>query len=380
MKLTGTFIEHFTDIEDPRIHNHNYRHKLSDIFVITILATICGADGWVEIERFGLAKEEWFSSFLELPNGIPSHDTFGRIFSLLNPKLFEDSFISWIRSLSMDMTREIIALDGKSVRGSGSKVNNTAALHLVSAWASKNRMMLGQVKTADHSNEITAIPKLLDLIDVKGGIVTIDAMGCQTKIAKKIISQGADYVLSLKDNQPTLHEDVAAIFAKAETIQYKKILHRRKIEKIRDHGRIEKRRYTLLSARDPLLFELRWPGLRGLGKIEITRTINKQITRSTRYFISSLQYEDIDDFMRAVRQHWNIEINLHWSLDVSFKEDHCQINNGHAPENLALIRRIALNLLKQEKTLKNGITCKRKNAGWDHKYLLKVLQADSHLK
>jgi predicted transposase YbfD/YdcC len=242
-------------------------------------------------------------------------------------------------------------------------------------------MMLAQVKTEDKSNEITAIPKILDMIDVKGSVVTIDAMGCQTKIANKIKKKDADYVLCLKENQKTLYDNVKSIFERAEENkqkQYKKVLHRRKIEKIHDHGRIETRRYTLVSARDPLFFELRWPGLRGIGKIDITRTTNNEVEYSTRYFLTSLHYENIDIFMEAVRKHWQIEIDLHWSLDVSFREDHCQVRLGHAPENLALIRRIALNLLKQEQTHKNGISCRRKTAGWDNKYLLKVLTADQH--
>ena len=239
--------------------------------------------------------------------------------------------------------------------------------------------MLGQVKTDDKSNEITAIPQLLQCIDIKDSIVTIDAMGCQTKIAQQIVKQGADYVLSLKANQPTLYQNVADIFSKADACQYKKILHRRKVEKVHDHGRVETRRYTLISARDPLLFELRWPGLRGLGKVEVVRTTHHEVERSTRYFLTSLSYENIDELTRAIRDHWHIEINLHWSLDVSFREDLSQVRMGNAAEHLAWIRRIALNLLKQEKSHKRGITCRRKTAGWDNNYLLKVLKADHHL-
>jgi predicted transposase YbfD/YdcC len=383
MKLANNLLDHFSDIKDPRIQNHNFRHNLSDIFIITLLATICGADGWVEIERFGIAKQEWLSTFLQLPHGIPSHDTFGRVFSILNPSVFETCFSAWIESLTIDLSKETIALDGKTVRGSGNKRQGVPPIHLVSAWAAKNRMMLAQVKTEDKSNEITAIPKLLEMIDIKDSIVTIDAMGCQTKIAKQICAQEGDYVLSLKENQKTLFDNVKAIFAIAEENkqkQYKNMLHRRKIEKIHDHGRMETRRYTLVSARDPLLFELRWPGLKGIGKVEVVRTTNNEVTRSTRYFLTSLAYEDIDSFMDAVRKHWQIEVDLHWSLDISFREDHCQIRSGYAAQNLALIRRIALNLLKQEKTHKNGITCRRKTAGWDHQYLLKVLKADQQLQ
>ncbi len=303
------------------------------------------------------------------------------MFSILDPKEFERCFSAWLKSLTVDLKKEIIALDGKTVRGSGNKRQKEPALHLVSAWAAKARLMLAQIKTEDKSNEITAIPKLLDMLDVKESIITIDAMGCQTEIAKKIKNKEADYVLCLKENQKTLYDNVKSIFARAEENkqkQYKKMLHRRKIEKVKDHSRIETRKYTLVSARDPLFFELRWPGLRGIGKIDITRTTNHQVEYSTRYFLTSLEYEDIDLFMEAVRKHWQIEIDLHWSLDVSFREDHCQIRLGHAAENLAFIRRIALNLLKQEQTHKNGISCRRKTAGWDNKYLLKVLTADRH--
>jgi predicted transposase YbfD/YdcC len=240
--------------------------------------------------------------------------------------------------------------------------------------------MLGQIKTEDHSNEIEAVPELLEMIDITSGIVTIDAMGCQKKIAQKIIDRKGDYVLSLKENQPILYKDVSSIFEKGEERQFKKMLNRRKVEKVHDHGRIETRRYTLVSARDPLMFSLRWPGLKGIGMVEITRTIDHQVERLKRYFITSLEYEQIDDFQRAVRKHWNIEINLHWSLDVSFREDLCRTRKGHAAENLAVIRRIALNLLKQEKTSKNGITCKRKKAGWSNQYLLKVLKSDNEVK
>jgi predicted transposase YbfD/YdcC len=381
MALGGTFFEHFSDIKDPRIHNHNFRHNIFDILVITVLATICGADGWIEIQRFGEDKEEWLRTFLELPNGIPSHDTFGRLFSILDPQEFEKCFSAWLKSLKVDVEKEIIAFDGKTVRGSGNKRQGERALHLVSAWAAKNRIMLAQIKTEDKSNEITAIPKLLDMVNVKGSVVTIDAMGCQKEIAQKIVKKEADYLLCLKENQKTLYEDVKSIFARAEENkqkQYKKVLHRRKIEKIKAHSRVETRRYTLVSARDPLFFELRWPGLRGIGKIDITRTTNNEVVYSTRYFLTSLNYEDIDLFMEGVRKHWHIEIDLHWSLDVSFREDHCQVRTGKGAENLALIRRIALNLLKQEKTHKNGISCRRKSAGWDNKYLLKVLTADRH--
>lgn len=377
--LSETFLKHFQGMEDPRIYNHNHRHELIDILVITILGTICGADSWPEICEFAEAKEEWLKTFLKLPHGIPSHDTFGRVFSLLNPDFFENCFLNWINSLAIDRTKEIIAIDGKTLRGSHHRRKGKMPLHLVSAWAAQHRVMLGQVKTGEKSNEIEAIPRLLQMIDVKDSIVTIDAMGCQQTIAKQIISQEGHYVLSLKENQETLYGDVVTIFAKGEERQFKKMLHRRKLEKIHDHGRVETRRYTLISARDPLLFSLRWPGLKGIGMLEVTRTTNHVVERSRRYFLTSLEYEHIDDFMRAVRSHWQIEINLHWSLDVSFREDLNRVRSGHAAENLATVRRIALNLLKQEKSRKIGISGKRKTAGWSNQYLLKILTADAHL-
>ncbi len=249
----------------------------------------------------------------------------------------------------------------------------------MSAWAAQHHLLLGQVKTKDHSNEIEAIPRLLKMIDIKGTIVTIDAMGCQQKIASQIVAQGADYVLCLKENQPTLFEDVKSIFELGEARQFKKILNSRKLEKIKNHGRIETRRYTLISARDPLLFHLRWPGMNSLGLLEITRTVDHEVTYSKRFFITTIAYEAIDDFIRGVRKHWEIEINLHWSLDVSFREDYSRVRAGHASLNLATVRRVALNLLKQEKTNKRGITCKRKRCGWDNDYLMTVLNIGSNI-
>jgi predicted transposase YbfD/YdcC len=460
MNLTDSFLSYFLPIEDPREDNHNRRHNFHDILVITILATICGANTWTEICEFGEAKIDWLQTFLELPNGIPSHDTFGRVFSLIDSEKFETCFLSWIESLQIDVINEIISIDGKTLRGSHDRSKGKKPLHLVSAWASNNKILLGQVKTAEKSNEITAIPELLEMINVKDSIVTIDAMGCQQEIAKQIVNQGADYVLSLKENQPTLYQDVVSIFQKAEQCKYKNMQHKQKLEKIKGHGRVEKRRYTLITPREQQLFGLRWPHLRGLGMVEVSRrsTVTNEIENSTRFFLTSLDdgYElclmsdlpqgtlpekgkmyvekkgeelrclvqdpngntvdfllnikiadlnpvtlrknrlrilaetgkrghtlreqDIDRFMQAVRKHWNVEINLHWSLDVSFQEDLNRVRIGDASENLAIVRRIALNLLKQEKTSKVGITGRRKRAGWDNKYLLKVFNADSQLK
>lgn len=284
MSLSENFLQHFEAVKDPRIDNHNKQHDFSDILVMTILGTICGADTWTEICEFSEAKHDWLKTFLKLPNGIPSHDTFGRVFSLINAETFEQCFCEWVASLEVDLSKEIIAIDGKTLRGAHNRRKGLKALHLVSAWAVSHRLMLGQVKTEDKSNEIEAIPRLLNMLNLKNGIVTIDAMGCQKKIAKEIINQEANYVLSLKENQPTLYQDVASIFSKGEERQFKKMLNRRKIEKIHDHGRVETRRYTLISARDPLMFSLRWPGFKGIGMLETTRTVNHEVEKSKRFF------------------------------------------------------------------------------------------------
>ena len=378
--LSGTFIRHFIALEDPRVDNHNRRHEMIDIIVITILANICGADNWYEICEFAEAKYKFLKKFLKLPSGIPSHDTFARVFSLIDPKGFEKCFLSWIKSMQLDINKEIIAIDGKTLRGSRNNNSGLKPIHLVSAWASKAGVMLAQVKTKEKSNEIEAIPRLLDLIDVENSIVTIDAMGCQKKIAEKITDKNADYVLSLKDNQKTLHDDVSSIFTLAEATQFKAMLNCRKLEKVRDHGRIETRRYSLISAKDPLPFELRWPGLKSIGMLEVRRTVNHVVTTSKRFFLTSLPYNNIDDFMTAARKHWNIEINLHWSLDVSFREDMSRVRKGYAAENLAYIRRIALMLVKKQRTKKSGgIACLRKAAGWNNKFLVKVLNGGNQL-
>lgn len=379
--LSSSFLHHFDTLEDPRLTtHHNKRHALMDILVLVLLGTICGADSWVEICAFGASKHGWLKTFLSLPHGIPSHDTLGRVFSLIDPHHFERCFKSWTQTLQVDLDRQVIALDGKTLRGSGNKRQGQKALHLVSAWACAQRLMLGQVACLDKSNEIEAMPRLLKMLDIEGSLVTIDALGCQTKITQQILDQGADYVLSLKDNQGTLSQDVQSIFALGEQQQFKKMLNRRMVEKVRDHGRCETRRYTLISARDPLMFQVRWPGLVSIGLLEVTRTTHHQVERTKRYFLTSLNYEDIDMFKQAVRQHWSIEINLHWSLDVSFREDHNRTRTGHAPRNLATIRRLALSLLEQEKSHKKGIACKRKTAGWDHTYLLKVLKGEQSEK
>lgn len=380
MTLSSTFLEPFSGLEDPRRLGHNHLHQLNDILAIAILATICGADNWIEMEEFAVSKEEWLRMFLQLPNGIPSHDTFSRVFAGLDAEGFERCFIKWVKSIRLP-GRDVIAIDGKTSCASHNKHKGIHALHMVSAWAVDNKLCLGQVKTAEKSNEIEAMPRLLQMLDIKDCIVTTDAMGCQKEIAATIRNKGADYVLTLKDNQPSLSKTVKQVFELGDTTTFEGMHYRKQIEKIRgpknrgEHGRVETRKYTLVTAKDAHAFGLRWPGLVSLGRLDVVRTIrSKDVTRSTRYFLTSLSYQQIDEFMKAARRHWEVEINLHWSLDVSFADDLNRTRTGNAAENLSIVKRIALNLLKQENTAKTGISAKRKKAGWNNQFLIEVLQ------
>lgn len=374
MSLSEEFLSYFESLEDPRTQDRNLRHKLEDIFAISILGTICGADNWVEIIQFAESRESWLREFLELPHGIPSHDTLGRVFALIDSAKFEECFTQWAHSLpellAGGMQKEIIAIDGKTSRRSHNRRKGQNPLHLVSAWACEQGLVLGQVSTAEKSNEIEAIPRLLNMIAVENSIVTIDAMGCQKAIAAQIIKQKAAYILTLKDNHPSLAWLVEYAIKTAESKTFEGTPYLRQIEKIRgEHGRIETRRYTLLSCNDHLLMKAKWPGLQSIGMLEVKRTVNYETTRSVRFFLTSLSYRQMKDFMRGVRKHWEVEINLHWSLDVSFADDLNRARTGDAQENLSIIKRIALNLLKKDKSTNIGITAKRKKAGWDNKYL-----------
>lgn len=377
MPLSPDFLSYFSDLKDPRVTDRNRRHRLDDIFTIVILATICGADNWVEIAEFADSREEWLREFLELPHGIPSHDTFGRVFSLLDAAVFESCFTDWAHSLPVLMDgglrREVIAIDGKTSRGSHNRRKGQNPLHLVSAWASDQGLVLGQVATKEKSNEIEAIPRLLNMIAIENSIVTIDAMGCQKDIAYQIKRQKADYILTLKDNHPSLAWMAKKVMKTAEDKTFEGTPYLRRIEKIKDHGRQETRRYTLLSCDKPVKIRAQWPGLQSIGMIEVKRTVNYETTRSVRYFLTSLTYRQMDEFMRGVRNHWHIEINLHWSLDVSFDDDRNRARTGHAQENLSIIKRIALNMLGKDRTSNIGIKAKRKKAGWSNDYLKNII-------
>ena len=372
MSLSEQFLTLFANLADPRKDNHNKRHLLSDILVLTILAVICGADGWTEVEAFGNAKEEWLKTFLRLPNGIPSHDTIGDLYARLCPVQLQSCFLSWVQSTVEISGGQIIPIDGKTLRRSYDKGRERGAIHMVSAWASANGVVLGQIKTEEKSNEITAIPQLLGMLAIKGAIITIDAMGCQREIAKSIIDKEADYVLSLKGNQGTLQEDVEYFWKTAQTENFKGIIYDYYESTEKDHGRIDVRRYWVSEELVSISTKEAWKGLRSIGMVESERHIGDKVTRETRYYILSLA-ANAAEFARAARIHWTIENQLHWSLDMTFREDECRIRKDHAPENLAVIRHIVLNMLKSEKTAKVGLKIKRSKAGWDNSYLLKVL-------
>lgn len=370
----GSITLHFGSITDPRIERTK-KHKLIDILTITICGVICGADGWVDIAMFGEAKKEWFEGFLELPNGIASHDTFGDVFSRIDPDEFRECFLEWVKAVEELTKGQLVAIDGKTVRRSHDRSAGKNAIHMVSAWSSANGLVLGQLKTDEKSNEITAIPKLLKLLEISGCIVSIDAMGCQKEIARTIVDKGADYVLSVKGNQGNLHEDVKELFDGALELGFDGIEHDTYETVEKGHGRIETRQCWAISGSGLSYIRglCEWKNLNSVVMVKAERRIGDSVSVESRYYISSLK-GDARRLLRAIRGHWGIENSLHWVLDIAFREDESRVRKDNSPENLAVLRHITLNLLKQEKSLKVGIAAKRKRAGWDNNYLLKVLK------
>jgi predicted transposase YbfD/YdcC len=375
-----SLVEHFKDLPDPRL-DRTKEHELIDLLVIGICTLLCGGETFNDMEDFGHAKQEWFKTFLSLRNGIPSHDTFNRLLAALDPEKFLDCFLRWTQSLRQAVPQEIVALDGKALRGALNR--DQSVKYVVSAWAESNHLVLGQLKVADKSNEITAVPALLRVLELSGCIVTIDAMGCQKKIAQEIIEADADFVLALKGNQETVHQEVKTFLDQAVEEKAAPRLPKARLSKAaaalasletveKDHGRLETRRYYQSAELDWFADQGKWEGLKSVGMVEAIREINGTRSVERRYYLSSLPL-NVELFARAVRGHWSVENKLHWVLDVCFREDQSRVRTGYAAENLATLRRLALNLLKREKTKKRGIKGKQLNAGWDHTYLLRLL-------
>ena len=365
-----SLLKHVSIIPDHRVIGR-CNHLLMDIVVIAITSILCGADDWNSIEGFGKAKEEWFRKFLQLPSGIPSHDTFRRVFAKISPSAFQECFIDWVRAVAGTI-EGVIAIDGKTLRRSHDRGIGKKAIHMVSAWAAENSLVLGQVKTDEKSNEITAIPELLRLLDISGCIVTIDAMGCQKAIAKQIIDQKGDYLLALKGNQSGLHEAVESVFQEADNVGYKDYPVDYFETSERSRNRLEIRRHWTIEC-DGLFEQTKlWEGLKIIGMVESERTVNDQTTVEYRYYIGSIE-NSAQLFGKSVRDHWGVENKLHWRLDMGFREDESRIRKGHSAENFAVMRHFAINLLKQDKLTKLGVKNKRLKAGWDDGYRASLL-------
>ena len=365
----------FSEVEDPRVERTRV-HLLTDILIIAILSVIAGAKGWEDMENYGESKYEWLSQFLVLPYGIPSADTFRRVFERINPKVFEQCFRCWVESIVEKTGAQVIPIDGKTIKGSYDRVLGKTALHLVTAWSSQHRLVLGQVKVADKSNEITAIPALLELLDIAGCIITIDAMGTQTAIASQIFNAKADYVLALKGNHPTLHGQVKDWFEWHLKEGFSEIIHSYDERVEKGHHRTEKRQIWCVpvSQLPPLHNRSDWAGLKCVVMVARVRHLWNRTTRELQFYITSLDC-DACKVGQAIRLHWSVENGLHWTLDVTFDEDACRVRTGHAPQNLSLLRRIAINALNLEQSLKRSNRQKSNRAAMDDNYMLTILAA-----
>jgi predicted transposase YbfD/YdcC len=366
--------EHFKNVQDPRV-SYLVIHPLINLMTVALCAIIAGADNWTEVAVFGERKKEWLGKFLDLEMGIPSHDTFTNVFALLDPEQLQNGFISWVQAMYHRLTGEVVAVDGKKLRHSFDTASEQPMITMVSAWATEAEMVLGQLKVPEGTNEISAIPELLGLLDLNDCIVTIDAIGCQTEIAQQIIDQGADYLLAVKANQGNLYEDIDFFFRLAEENGFAKVDHTSARTVNKGHGRIEVRKCWAISGEESLQF-LRgyeaWPELQTLIRIDSERHLEDKVSQESRYFITNLANE-AKHLLQVKRSHWAIENELHWVLDIAFREDDSRVRKGHGAQNLALLRHMAVNLLKQEKSAKGGIHAKRMQAAWDNDYLVKVL-------
>lgn len=375
-QATESIANHFRGLNDPRTGNAK-QHIFLEILIIAICAVICGADGWSDIELFGRNKKGWLKTFLELPKGIPSHDTFGRVFAQIEPEEFQKRFIEWVKAIEKLTEGQVIAIDGKQLRRSHDHEAGKAAIYMVSAWATTNQVVLGQRKVNEKSNEITAIPELLKLLEIAGCIVTIDAIGTQTEIAKTIVEGGGDYLLSVKENQGHLFDDIQYLFEVDAAKGFSQVPHSYAKTVNKGHGRLETRECWAIDHEEYLSFlrkRKQWKGLKSIVRIIAQRQIGQKVETQTRYFISSLP-ADPKAILKAKRSHWKIENQVHWVLDIAFREDECRVRKDHAPENLAVLRHMALNLLKKEKTANGGIHAKRLQAAWNTDYLLTILKS-----
>lgn len=365
----------FSEIEDPRVERTRV-HLLTDILIIAILSVIAGANGWEDMENYGLSKYEWLEQFLALPEGIPSADTFRRVFERINPKVFERCFRRWVESIVETVGAQVIPIDGKTLKGSYDRTLGKTAFHLVSAWSSEYRLVLGQVKVADKSNEITAIPALLELLDIAGCIITIDAMGTQTAIASQIFNAKADYILALKGNHPTLHTQVKDWFLARLAFGFEGITNSYDEWVEKGHHRTEKRQVWCVpvSQLPPLHNHSDWVGLKCLVMVVRVRHLWDKTTREVQFYLTSLDC-NAHKLGQAIRLHWGVENGLHWSLDVTFNEDACRVRTGHAPQNLSLLRRLALNALNLERSLKRSNRQKSNRAAMDNNYMLTIIAA-----
>jgi predicted transposase YbfD/YdcC len=370
-KISASFCGHFDTLEDPRIERCQ-RHKLGDILFLAVCAMIAGANDFVAMQKFGRAKQDWLKKFLELPHGIPSHDTLGRVFSLLDGEQFIQCFLGWVQTIHQVTAGEVVAVDGKTARASLDRAKGQNPLHVVSAWASANRVVLGEVMVDEKSNEITAIPKLLQMLELHGAIVTIDAMGCQKEIAAKIRERGADYVLAVKGNQEHLEDDVVAYFAALDEGSKRPRQRSRTTQHSKGHGRVETRWYDAAPVPTTLRHQEEWKDLRSICRVTRAWTERGEEKSEVRYFISSLP-ADAQALAKAILGHWGIENGLHWVLDMYFGEDRSRARTEEAAANLAVLRRWIVTLLRQDKTLKDGIEKKRLQAGWNEAILEQIL-------